>query len=298
VTVDTSLLSALLAAFVATAAAVLYVGLSVFAALEAREQMWARTVATSESTLDAVGRFVRQLMLETVRPLTSVQRLLRQVKTNLARAGLGGDAEEFVGDLLWQGLLLAIVASVLIGLLMSPLPGIFLGVATGALWALWIRPALLDADATSRSRAIYRRIPYALDLSVLVLETGGTLREGLEEISRQDDPLAEELRITLLEMDSGATQATALRNMGERVGLESLETILMAINRGEETGAPMVNTLITQAESFRKRRLQEIERMAVEAPTKMTFPNMMIMISVLLLIVGPLLIQLVSSGLF
>ena len=110
--------------------------------------------------------------------------------------------------------------------------------------------------------------------------------------------LAADLRITLLEMDSGATQATALRNMGERVGLESLETILMAINRGEETGAPMVNTLITQAESFRKRRLQEIERMAVEAPTKMTFPNMMIMISVLLLIVGPLLIQLVSSGLF
>ena len=97
---------------------------------------------------------------------------------------------------------------------------------------------------------------------------------------------------------SGATQATALRNMGTRVGLESLETILNAINRGEETGAPMVETLVTQAEAFRERRLAEIEKMAVEAPTKMTFPNMMIMVSVLLLIVGPLLLQLASSGLF
>jgi tight adherence protein C len=276
----------------------MYIGLSIFAALETREKLWAHTRATTEGTLEAVNRFMRLALLETVRPLPSIQKLLRNVKKNLATAGYASSADEFVSQLLWQGLLTALVASIFIGILFAPLSGAFIGIACGLLWAMWIRPALLDADASKRSRAIYRRIPYALDLSVLVLETGGTLREGLEEISKQDDPLAEELRITLLEMDSGSTQSTALKNMGQRIGLESLETILMAINRGEETGAPMVNTLITQAEMFRERRLQEIEKMAVEAPTKMTFPNMMIMIAVLLLIVGPLLIQLVSSGLF
>lgn len=295
---ETTALLALLASGVAAACAVAYLGLSLIAAVEARQKLWAHTRATTPGKLAAINRFMRLSLLEVARPLSSIQKLLRTVKQNLAQAGYGGSADEFVMQLLWQGVLVAIIGSLLMTLLISPLPGLFLGIACGALWALWIRPALLDADATKRSRAIYRRIPYALDLSVLVLETGGTLRDGLEEISLQDDPLAEELRIALLEMDSGAPQAAALRNMGERVGLESLETILMAINRGEETGAPMVNTLITQADMFRERRLQQIEKLAVEAPTKMTFPNMMIMVSVLLLIVGPLLIQLVSSGLF
>lgn len=293
-----TLLIAQIAAFFAVSFTVMFIGRSILDALKRQEQLWTKVSAAHSSKLEAAIEFIRTLLFETVRPLPSVQRLLRDTRKNLLRAGVGTEAEDYVSEALWQGLLTGFIVAAVISLLASPLSGVFLGLAAGALWVMWIRPALLDSDATQRSRLIYRRIPYALDLSVLVLETGGTLREGLEEIALQNDPLAEELRITLLEMDSGATQATALRNMGQRVGLESLETILTAINRGEETGAPMVATLITQAEMFRERRLQEIEKMAVEAPTKMTFPNMMIMMSVLLLIVGPLLIQLASSGLF
>jgi Flp pilus assembly protein TadB len=295
---EQTLLIALAATFIAVACGVGFVGLGITQALQRREQQWVLTRATSDGTMEAILRFIRLTMLEMFLPLPSVQNLLRTSRKNLLRAGDGTDPEEFVGALMVQGLIGGLVLAVLASLLLSPASGLLIGAAGGTLWSIWIRPALLDADASNRSRAIYRRIPYALDLCVLVLETGGTLREGLEEIAQQDDPLAEELRITLLEMDSGATQSKALRSMGERVGLESLETILTAINRGEETGAPMVNTLITQADTFRERRLQEIEKLAVEAPTKMTFPNMMIMVSVLLLIVGPLLIQLVSSGLF
>lgn len=285
-------------AALASLCGVLYLGLTVLSALERREKLWSLTRASSNSRAAAVNRFMRLVLLETVRPMTSIQKLLRKTKKDLATAGYGESADEFFSRALWQGLLTAIVLSVFGVLLFSPSFGLVVGVGAGLLWALWIRPALLDADASKRARRIYRRIPYALDLSVLVLETGGTLREGLEEIAQQDDPLAEELRITLLEMDSGATQTAALKNMGQRIGLEALETILNAIARGEETGAPMVTTLVNQAESFRERRLQEIEKLAVEAPAKMTFPNMMIMMSVLLLIVGPLLIQLVGSGLF
>jgi tight adherence protein C len=136
-----------------------------------------------------------------------------------------------------------------------------------------------------------------LDLCVLVLQTGGTLAEALEVISIHDDPLAEEIRTALREMDSGASQAQALLNMSARIGLEPLENIVMAINRGAETGAPMAQTLSTQAELFRERRLAEVEKLAVEAPTKMTFPNMMVMLSVLLIIVGPLIKKMTSSGL-
>jgi pilus assembly protein TadC len=99
-------------------------------------------------------------------------------------------------------------------------------------------------------------------------------------------------------MDSGASQSAALKSMSDRIGLEPLDSIVMAINRGAETGAPMAQTLTTQAELFRERRLQEIEKLAVEAPAKMTFPNMMVMMSVLLLILGPLIKKMAGSGLF
>jgi pilus assembly protein TadC len=70
----------------------------------------------------------------------------------------------------------------------------------------------------------------------------------------------------------------------------------MAIVRGQETGAPMAETLSTQAELFRERRLQELEKLAVEAPTKMTFPNMLVMLSVLIIILGPVIVNISTSG--
>ena len=204
-------------------------------------------------------------------------------------------AEDYLGQALLEGVAIFLVAA---GLFVSlfGLFSLFMAAVVALAWALWIRPSLVASDGESRSRAVYRRIPYALDLGVLVLEAGGTLREALEVVARGRDPLAEELRTALKEMDSGASQANALTNMSKRVGIEALETIVLAINRGEETGAPMAQTLTVQAELFRERRLQEVEKMAVEAPTKMTFPNMMIMLSVLLLVVGPLFVKIVSSG--
>ena len=293
-----TLIFAYLSIFTAAACAAGFVGLSILNAVKVREKIWIKAQSNDASMYDAISRFFRLSMLEAFRSFVSVQRLLSSSEKNLKKAGDPSEPEDFVGNLMWQGLLGAAIIIPCIGLVFSPVAGLILGGFSGALWTFYIGPSLLEGDATKRSNSIYRRIPYALDISVLVLETGGTLREGLEQIAVHDDPLAEELKIALLEMDSGATQAQALRHLGERIGLESLETILTAINRGAETGAPMVDTLVNQAEMFRERRLAEIEKMAVEAPTKMTFPNMMIMVSVLILIVGPLLIQLGSSGIF
>ena len=266
--------------------------------VEANETRWlSLKAAAGNSALRATLPFVRFVFYRWASSFGIVQSLLRKSRKNLTRAGLSTDPEQYVGDILWQGLMTAVVISVIIVLLGGD-TAIFLAVLLGGLWSFMIQPSLLDSKAELRTRLIYRRIPYALDLSILVLETGGTLRQGLEEIAAKDDPLAEELRIALAEIDSGATQRLAFRNLSRRVALEPLETVLMAITRGQEMGSPMVLTLTTQAESFREARLQQIEKLAVEAPTKMAFPNMMIMFSVLLLIVGQLLMQLMSSGVF
>ena len=261
------------------------------------ETLWLTLRAQESSLASAFYVFSQRLFLKLVKDLSWISNLSRKSAVNLKRAGEDIAAEIYVSQLVSQGLLITIVLG-LIATLLGATTGIFLAILVALLWVFFIQPSSLESRAEKRSRAIYKRIPYALDLSILVLETGGTLRQALEEVAAKDDPLAEEFRIALAEVDSGASQKLAFENMGDRVGLEPLTTILLAINRGQEMGAPMVATLETQAEAFREARLQQIEKLAVEAPTKMTFPNMMIMFAVLVLIVGPLMIQLLSSGVF
>ena len=261
------------------------------------ETLWLTLRAQEPSLAAASYVFGQRLFLKLVQDLSWVANLSRKSATNLKRAGEDVAADVYVAQLVSQGLLISVVLG-LIATLLGATTGVFLAILIALLWVFFIQPSSLESRAEKRSRSIYKRIPYALDLSILVLETGGTLRQALEEVAAKDDPLAEEFRIALAEIDSGASQKLAFENMGDRVGLEPLTTILLAINRGQEMGAPMVATLETQAEAFREARLQQIEKLAVEAPTKMTFPNMMIMFAVLVLIVGPLLIQLLSSGVF
>jgi tight adherence protein C len=230
------------------------------------------------------------------RRIHSIDRMFSKLEVHVVRAASDLTAEEYLGQTLFEGLLVLVVASVACLFLFGP-ASLFIPVVVALAWVFFVRPSLIEGDAEKRSRAIYRRIPYTLDLAVLVLQAGGTLREALEVSAARDDPLAEELNTALKEMDSGATQAAALKNMSNRVGLESLDSIVMAIVRGLETGAPMAQTLAVQAELFRERRLQELEKRAVEAPTKMTFPNMLVMLSVLVIILGPVLVKITQSGL-
>lgn len=291
-----TLVIALFAAFLSLALVVVAMGQVLAGFFDRNERLWVLAQRRAESKTQALIEFLKQVMVKEGMGLRSIERLHSRLERDVVRANAKQTADQYLGQTLFEGLLVLIGSAAGCLFLFGPF-SLFIPVVLAIAWVMWIRPSLVGSDGEKRSRAVYRRIPYALDLGVLVLEAGGTLREALEVVARNNDPLAEELRTALKEMDSGASQGAALQNMADRVGVEALETIVLAINRGEETGAPMAQTLTTQAELFRERRLQEVEKLAVEAPTKMTFPNMMIMMSVLVIVVGPLLVKIVSSGL-
>ena len=265
--------------------------------LERYEQDWVAARRKHAGKFAGVVAFLKAVLATEGRKLASVERVYTRLKKDVARANAPTTPEDYLATSLFEGFACAVGGGVLFTVLFGPVSA-FIPVMMGAAWALLVRPSLVGSDGEKRSRSIYRAIPYALDLGVLVLQAGGTLREVLEQVAKGRGPFADEVRIVLKEMDSGSSQATALSNMSKRVGLEALDTIVLAINRGEETGAPMAQTLTTQAEMFRQRRLQELEKLAVEAPTKMTFPNMMIMLSVLIIIIGPLIMRISTSGMF
>lgn len=244
----------------------------------------------------ALINLMKMVLAEEGRRFRSLNSMHQRFRRQVVQAAYRTTATEYLGQTLFEGLAIFVVGVSACLILFGPL-SLLIPTIIALAWVYIIRPSLVATDAEGRSRAIYRRIPYALDLGVLVLQAGGTLRDALEIIADGDDPFAVEVATALREIDAGATQKQALRNMSDRVGLEALESIVLAVVRGIETGAPMARTLATQAELFRERRLQELEKLAVEAPTKMTFPNMLVMLSVLIIIIGPVLVKISQSGL-
>lgn len=233
-------------------------------------------------------------------PQSRLDGLRQRIAVDLARTAGPPHVtpETFLAQALLEGLGLAVTLAVLL-LALTGRPFLILSLGIGLLHALGIRPQRLRALALQRVNRVQRRLPYSIDLAVLVLRAGGTLREALSLIAeRGDDPLAEELAVALQEIRSGTAQSKALNNLADRIRLEDLSTLILAINRGEEVGAPLAQTLETQSEIFRFRRMQRAERLAVEAPVKMMFPNMIIMIAVLLVVLGPIFVKLVQDGPF
>lgn len=289
------LLIASTAAFLSAALFVLGSAMTLSGIFASHEREWVKAQSESESKLAALMTFAKRVLIDKGLQLQPVRNMYEGLQKNVVRANYPTSAEELLGQILVEGLL-AFIIVMLLCVSFFGLASIFIPVLFAYVWVFWVRPSLTEAAGEKRARAIYRRLPYALDLGVLVLQSGGGLRDALEIVARNDDPLADEFRLAIKEVDAGASQAIALQNMSNRVGVPALDTIVLAINRGTETGAPMAQTLSTQAELFRKRRLQEIEKMAVEAPTKMTFPNMLVMLSVIVIVMGPVLVKISSSG--
>ncbi|HNP34702.1 MAG TPA: type II secretion system F family protein [Woeseiaceae bacterium] len=286
-----------IAAFLSFALAVVSIGKFIAAFFDRHEREWELAQRRGDGKLSALTSFIKHMLLTKGLEYRSVQKMYDQLKIDVVRADLNESAEDVLGSTLWQGLLI-LLGGALLCLALFGIAAMLIPLILAAAWVFMIFPSMVHGDGEKRSRAIYRRVPYALDLAVLVLQAGGTLREALEIVSVGDDPLADEIRRALKEIDSGATEGAALQHMSQRIGLESLDAIIMAIVRGQQTGAPMAHTLTTQADLFRERRLQELEKLAVEAPTKMTFPNMLVMVSVLVIILGPVLVKITKSGLF
>jgi len=231
-------------------------------------------------------------------PGSRLEGLRNRIARNLARTAAPSrlTPEVFLGQALVEGVAIMVVLVVLSSLAFGR-PSLLLSALAGLGYSFLLRPLLLENRAVERVAKISKRLPYSIDLAVLFLGAGGTLREALEMLAQTEDgdPLAEELAFAITEMRTGTPQSKALRDMANRVQLDELTTLVLGINRGEETGAPMTSTFEIQSEVFRSRRLQKVEKLAVEAPVKMMGPNMIIMVAVLLVIIGPFLMSMLMG---
>ena len=154
--------------------------------------------------------------------------------------------------------------------------------------------------ADKRIRLISKRVPYSLDLISLAMGAGATFTEAAQTVVREetDDPFNIELKTMLAEMDLGTTRRKALRNLADRIPLDSLRSIVASVIQAEELGTPLGEVLHQQASLLRLHRSVRAENAAAVASVRILVPSLLILIAVVIAIFGPAILRIIQRGLF
>jgi pilus assembly protein TadC len=167
----------------------------------------------------------------------------------------------------------------------------------GLLTGFYLPSVMLSGLATARVSLIEKRLPFATEFMLLAMEANAAFPMAMEVYCNQmkDDPLADELRIVLMDIEGGLSAQAAMQNLQMRVDSESLSAFILAVTTGLETGQPLKDVLETQADATRQRRYQSAEEIAKTASTRAVFPLFIVVIAVLLLLLGPMIMKMMRS---
>ncbi|MEV0918086.1 DUF5936 domain-containing protein [Streptomyces sp. NPDC049967] len=148
---------------------------------------------------------------------------------------------------------------------------LFLAVLLVAFGAFWVEVGIWSAVRVRRDH-IERTLPDFLDVLAVVVSAGLGFRQALERVSEKyEGPWADELRITLRQMDMGVSRRQAFEELRRRNDSEQVAMFVTTLQQGEELGAPIVETLIQIANDMRRTDAQNARRKAAKAVPKATF---------------------------
>ncbi|MEU2155016.1 DUF5936 domain-containing protein [Streptomyces sp. NPDC019396] len=175
----------------------------------------------------------------------------------------------------------------LLGALVMLLRGqTFLALFMIAFGAFWVEVGIYAA-IRQRKDEIERTLPDFLDVLAVVVSAGLGFREALERVAEKyAGPWADELRITLRQMDMGVSRRQAFEELRRRNDSEQVAQFVTALQQGEELGAPIVDTLIQIANDMRRTDAQNARRRAAKAVPKatLTITSVMVPATMILLI--------------
>ncbi|WP_109314352.1 type II secretion system F family protein [Pseudovibrio ascidiaceicola] len=151
-----------------------------------------------------------------------------------------------------------------------------------------------------RQESIQLAWPDAMDLMLICVESGVSIEAAFkkvaEEVGAQSAALAEELVLANAELSYLDERKKAYQNLSERIGLDSVKNVVVALTQAEKYGTPIGYALRVLSDESRRERMQEAERKAAALPPKLTVPMMLFFLPVLFIVlVGPVVIQAMST---
>ena len=169
------------------------------------------------------------------------------------------------------------------------LPSILIGGIAFGVGGLYLPIIVLYMKANGRKEQARDGFPDALDLLVVCVEAGLSLDQAIErvskEIGRAHPALGENFRIMSNELRAGRTRAEALRNLGERVGIEEVKSFVTLLIQSEELGTSIAETLRVYVDEMREKRILRAEEKAQALPAKLSVPLVLFIFPVLMIVI-------------
>ena len=254
-----------------------------------------------DSHMPAVMERIGHAAARPFMPKTAIKQ--SKLRRQLMHAGIysASSMEMIVG---LKVILLAVgaVAGYLVGQIMGGVAvyvALYLGAVIGfSLPALWVRHKI-----KTRRRALDAALPDALDLMVVCVESGLTLDAALQrvgaEIALAHPDISKEFGITHMETRVGLSRVDALRNLGQRTGSASLQSLAAMLVQTERFGTSIAQALRVHAEGLRAKRQYAAEEQAAKTTVKLAFPVVLFIFPTLLVVLGgPAFILFFKSPLF
>ncbi|TAX04438.1 type II secretion system F family protein (plasmid) [Rhizobium leguminosarum] len=212
----------------------------------------------------------------------------------------GVTGREYIALLVVLSLFGFIVLGLLFGIASgSVIGGLVAGLILGLIPAnyFWV---VADDKAQDRKERISREFPYFLDLVVMTQQAQATLPESLRLYAEAapGTVMSEEIEQTLKDVALGTGMIEALQRLERRMTAEEVIRVIRAVIQGEVEGSNRVELLREHARDLRFRRWEKADRASEKLKAKIVMPAMMIVVSILLLVLAPAIVEMMSSGMF
>ena len=167
-----------------------------------------------------------------------------------------------------------------------------LGYTIGALFAVWMHAWLLLTIRSRRSH-IEKELPDFLDVLSVTVAPGLPFRAALQRVAEQHKgPLAEEMLMTLREMQLGVGRRESLENLRDRTKSDNVSAFVTALLQSEELGSPIEDALKQIAAEVRRQRAQQVRRQAAKAQPKVSLVvTSFIVPGAIILVVGAMILD-------
>ena len=140
-----------------------------------------------------------------------------------------------------------------------------------------------------REEAIFKDLPDIVDMLAIAVEAGSGFESALSIVCQNfASPLTDELSMALHEMELGLPRKAALQQLRDRVDIDVVRTLVLALLQADALGIPIGRVLKSQATEVRNRRRAWAREKAAKLPIKIMFPLVLFIFPPILgLVLGP-----------
>src|SRR5690606_14721988 len=165
---------------------------------------------------------------------------------------------------------------------------------------LFFMPFIVLNDIIKKRRhAIFKALPYFLDLVTLLVESGLDFSIAMDRAAQQlgKGPLQDEVNRFTHQIQLGQPRKKALNELADRSDIPQMRTLATALIQQEQLGSRIETVLRRQSEILRFQRMQMAETKANKAPVQILIPMVIFIFpSIFLILIGPMVIKSAAGG--